>query len=134
MKSWIFLFSLLILWGCHNSDMATASAPAPLSYPAAPAQEMKAFSMEFEEDEPENREGYAEIQENDFIATSEETTSTFAIDVDAASYSNVRRFINDGSLPPIASACVLARSMCSAAVSSRASAKKPRSHSSSKRL
>lgn len=50
--------------------------------------------------EPTNTEGYAEIKENGFVPTSKENTSTFAIDVDAASYSNVRRFLNDGQLPP----------------------------------
>lgn len=47
-----------------------------------------------------SRESYAEIKENGFIATSDQHTSTFALDVDAASYSNVRRFLNEGSLPP----------------------------------
>ncbi len=50
--------------------------------------------------EPVNTEGYAEINENGFVPTSKENTSTFAIDVDAASYSNVRRFLNEGQLPP----------------------------------
>ncbi len=45
-------------------------------------------------------ETYAEIIENPFVETAEEPTSTFSIDADGASYSNVRRFLNDGILPP----------------------------------
>ncbi|MBN9384891.1 MAG: VWA domain-containing protein [Chitinophagaceae bacterium] len=47
-----------------------------------------------------NREGYAHIEENRFLAARQEPLSTFSIDVDAASYSNVRRFIQQGALPP----------------------------------
>lgn len=47
-----------------------------------------------------SREGYDEIAENAFVATSQHPLSTFSIDVDAASYSNVRRFIDNGMLPP----------------------------------
>ncbi|MCB1025293.1 MAG: VWA domain-containing protein [Acidobacteria bacterium] len=43
---------------------------------------------------------YAEINENPFLETSRAPLSTFSIDVDTASYSNVRRYINQGSLPP----------------------------------
>lgn len=50
--------------------------------------------------EPTSGDNYATITENDFIPTATENISTFAIDVDAASYSNVRRFINEGQLPP----------------------------------
>jgi Ca-activated chloride channel family protein len=45
-------------------------------------------------------EGYAEIDENRYRATRDEKISTFSIDVDTASYANVRRFLNDGTLPP----------------------------------
>ena len=47
-----------------------------------------------------NREGYDEIVENAFQKVKDNPLSTFSIDVDAASYSNVRRFLNQGSLPP----------------------------------
>lgn len=45
-------------------------------------------------------EGYDAISENSFHKAKDEPLSTFSIDVDAASYSNVRRFLNGGSLPP----------------------------------
>ncbi|MFW5657601.1 MAG: YfbK domain-containing protein [Bacteroidota bacterium] len=47
-----------------------------------------------------NTEGYSTIHENGFRDVSLNPLSTFSIDVDAASYSNVRRFLNQGSLPP----------------------------------
>jgi len=50
--------------------------------------------------EPGNTEAYARIEENRFLAAYSNPLSTFSIDVDAASYTNVRRFLNGGSLPP----------------------------------
>ena len=47
-----------------------------------------------------NREGYAAIHENDFKDAMKNPLSTFSIDVDAASYSNVRRFLTNGQKPP----------------------------------
>ncbi|HHB75234.1 MAG TPA: VWA domain-containing protein [Desulfobulbus sp.] len=48
-----------------------------------------------------NRESYNAMTENGFIATGNDPLSTFSIDVDTASYSNIRRFINQGALPPV---------------------------------
>ncbi|MBO6524634.1 MAG: VWA domain-containing protein [Balneolaceae bacterium] len=45
-------------------------------------------------------EDYDQIIENSFIFVYEAPLSTFSIDVDGASYSNVRRMITDGYLPP----------------------------------
>jgi Ca-activated chloride channel family protein len=50
--------------------------------------------------EPDNTEAYARIEDNRFLAASANPLSTFSIDVDAASYSNVRRFLSQGALPP----------------------------------
>jgi Ca-activated chloride channel family protein len=47
-----------------------------------------------------NTEAYDNINENGFKKASDDPLSTFSIDVDAASYSNVRRFLNEGKLPP----------------------------------
>jgi Ca-activated chloride channel family protein len=46
-----------------------------------------------------NREGYNRIYDNEFKDSKQEPLSTFSIDVDRASYSNVRRFLNQHSLP-----------------------------------
>jgi len=49
---------------------------------------------------PQNEETYQHVRENHFMNVSEEPLSTFSIDVDAASYSNVRRFLTEGRMPP----------------------------------
>ncbi len=65
-----------------NSNMATSATPLS------------------ETDEKARGERYAEITENPFLETSRAPLSTFSIDVDTASYANVRRFLNEGQLPP----------------------------------
>lgn len=49
---------------------------------------------------PRTGESYGDIQENRFLSPLKEPLSTFAVDVDAASYSNIRRMINAGEIPP----------------------------------
>ena len=58
----------------------------------APAPELK--KPEF------NTEDYDNIVENKFLAATQNPLSTFSIDVDEAAYSNVRRYLVGGSLPP----------------------------------
>lgn len=47
-----------------------------------------------------SNESYEAIHENKFISPQEQAFSTFSIDVDHASYSNMRRFINSNQTPP----------------------------------
>ena len=47
----------------------------------------------------EDTEEYGSFKENRFKSASDEPLSTFSLDVDAASYSNVRRMINNGQMP-----------------------------------
>ena len=47
-----------------------------------------------------NRETYAAISENPLRDPLQEPLSTFSVDVDTASYANVRRFLNSGRRPP----------------------------------
>ena len=54
-------------------------------------------------DRPLDRERYAARDENAFKDVRIYPTSVFSVDVDNASYSNVRRFINQGQLPPAGS-------------------------------
>ncbi|MAX70773.1 MAG: VWA domain-containing protein [Flavobacteriaceae bacterium] len=49
----------------------------------------------------QNDEDYANITENDFESTGLSPLSTFSIDVDKASYSNIRRMINAGQAIPM---------------------------------
>jgi Ca-activated chloride channel homolog len=48
----------------------------------------------------ESAESYQAIEEHPFKLVNVNPLSTFSIDVDTASYSNMRRFINQGTLPP----------------------------------
>ncbi|GMR12929.1 MAG: hypothetical protein BMS9Abin29_1124 [Gemmatimonadota bacterium] len=47
-----------------------------------------------------DREGYASVEYNRFLTAAANPRSTFAIDVDRASYSNIRRFLRNGQRPP----------------------------------
>jgi Ca-activated chloride channel family protein len=47
-----------------------------------------------------NTEEYQAYAENDYLHVNRDPLSTFSIDVDGGSYSNVRRFINQATLPP----------------------------------
>lgn len=47
-----------------------------------------------------NTEDYDNIVKNRFLATTQNPLSTFSIDVDKAAYANVRRYLDNGTLPP----------------------------------
>ena len=51
---------------------------------------------------PTSREAYDRVTDNPFLAAIDNPLSTFSVDVDTASYANVRRFLTSGggSLPP----------------------------------
>ena len=68
-----------------------AQALAGLSYPESLSRRLAA---------PFNTEAYDRINENGFHRVHVEPVSTFSIDVDTASYANVRRFLGEGRLPP----------------------------------
>jgi Ca-activated chloride channel family protein len=65
---------------------------------AAPAAPM--LAMPYMQQAREEREQYGTIVENPIKLVSEAPVSTFSIDVDTGSYSNVRRMLNEGRLPP----------------------------------
>jgi Ca-activated chloride channel family protein len=50
--------------------------------------------------EPTDRDNYAAFSDNPVRLVSDQPVSTFSIDVDTGSYANVRRFLNQGQLPP----------------------------------
>ena len=49
---------------------------------------------------PDNTESYDRIVDNPFLGARDNPLSTFSVDVDRASYSNVRRFVTEGQRPP----------------------------------
>ncbi len=48
----------------------------------------------------QDRENYAHFKDNGVMLTRQQPVSTFSIDVDTGAYSNVRRFLSEGRLPP----------------------------------
>ena len=79
------------------SNMAADSTRkmiAPAAYMAAmPSPE----SVRLEQ----NTEKYQKNEVNPIYRVADHAVSTFSIDVDTGSYSNTRRFLNDGRLPPV---------------------------------
>jgi len=59
-----------------------------------------AYRSPLAKEQKSSGERYAEIEENPFLESSRAPLSTFSIDVDTASYANVRRYLNDEQLPP----------------------------------
>lgn len=45
-------------------------------------------------------EAYGQVAENQFVVPTAQPLSTFSIDVDSASYANIRRFLTQGQMPP----------------------------------
>jgi Ca-activated chloride channel family protein len=64
----------------------------------SPARERRAAAC-YQPARDFNTEGYSAIHENGYKNPLNDPLSTFSIDVDAASYSNIRRFINEGQKP-----------------------------------
>jgi len=75
-----------------TKSVALTGALSPRAYESG--QTFQRYNNNF------NTEGYAPVNENGFKNVKNNPLSTFSIDVDNASYSNIRRFINQGELPP----------------------------------
>ena len=100
-----------------NTSPATADNTYPMEnqYSSTLAQSKDAQNVFFDQDggpmpmpqedemiiqEDFNTEEYNSIIENSFKDVGVSPLSTFSIDVDTASYSNMRRYINNGTTPP----------------------------------
>lgn len=70
------------------------------SYPSQERKKDHLSSDSWRHNKNYEREGYDAITENRFLKSTDNPLSTFSIDVDAASYSNIRRFLSAGNLPP----------------------------------
>jgi len=86
-------------------EIAEISEPAPYmdaKMALSPPMMVRMPPMPFPPASPAefNTESYDRVNENPFLEVIKNPLSTFSIDVDTASYTNVRRFINDGRLPP----------------------------------
>lgn len=96
----------LLLSGCGSNNQAPASSDSINSNEVAKSDMMEgAPGVGYVEEgafypvENFNTEEYSDIKENGFKAVATSPLSTFAADVDTASYANIRRMINDGYLP-----------------------------------
>ncbi|HEX3560902.1 MAG TPA: VWA domain-containing protein [Pyrinomonadaceae bacterium] len=78
-----------------NADMRMSNANVTVTTNGAATQ----FAPQ-EQEESARGESYARIDENPFLEAARAPLSTFSIDVDTASYSNTRRFLSEGRLPP----------------------------------
>lgn len=107
---------LMALAGCGLSSRDEAKAPEAAAVPElqsvpvqaqgamlkrmampAPMAMHDAVAMEYR---AEPREQYQNLPDNPVHSVAETPVSTFSVDVDTGSYANVRRFLNQGQLPP----------------------------------
>ena len=87
------------------ADIAMAAAPAPGARRSAGDRDARELEMQSvggqrKQQDAQSGERYARFDENRPRTPSEQPLSTFSIDVDTASYANVRRFLISGRLPP----------------------------------
>ncbi len=85
----------------YSMDMSSPIVPRMVHHKAFSTSNGMAGNWHHAPAEFRNTESYSAINENIFHRVQDEPLSTFSADVDRASYSNVRRFINLGQLPPI---------------------------------
>jgi Ca-activated chloride channel homolog len=81
-----------------NAKERMATGMAAPSY--APGMQLYYGTGAYNDVPAHNTENYDVINENRFYKVGDTPLSTFSIDVDAASYSNVRRFLKNGQRPP----------------------------------
>jgi Ca-activated chloride channel family protein len=82
--------------GAASPRRESRVAVAPMAPPPMAAPAPNAYMQGVMPD----REQYAKIDENSVRQVAESPVSTFSIDVDTGSYTNVRRMLNAGRLPP----------------------------------
>jgi Ca-activated chloride channel family protein len=90
----LLMEEMAITSSVSKKDLLSGAAPMVTGL----AYRSKAYFPRYNQDF--NTEGYASVNENGYKNARNNPLSTFSIDVDNASYSNIRRFINNGSLPP----------------------------------
>ena len=97
----------IVVTGARD-DAAPVVAPPPSPPPPVMAAEMGALARAapYAQTAPQpmpgtvDTERYEDVEVNPIHVVAEDPVSTFSIDVDTASYANVRRFLSEGRLPP----------------------------------
>ena len=91
MRTYPYLIVLILLiTACHSNYSDQGVSIDDMTKMEKTVQEPREF----------NTEAYDRIYENPFLDALKNPQSTFAIDVDGASYTNTRRFLNEGKMPP----------------------------------
>src|SRR5688572_25243363 len=111
--------ALILLAACrteYKKEVATTNSPKPV--PVVQAQEVSGVEVGnlhgyammskvaggqpggIMADAAYNTEEYGRFEENPFLRPGDNPLSTFSIDVDRASYANVRRILREGNRPP----------------------------------
>ncbi|HYD86507.1 MAG TPA: VWA domain-containing protein [Vitreimonas sp.] len=100
----------IVVTGNRTVRQDQEAVVAPLSPPPPPVMAMEAGRARgvapYAQMAPQpmpgdvDRDQYEDVDTNPIHLVAEEPVSTFSIDVDTASYSNVRRFLSEGRLPP----------------------------------
>jgi len=115
-QAFLSLSALLLFMSCASSRATSVSGPPPIerempppspvasktmAQPAAESESLAPMPQaQVAQDRSQGGEEYAGIRENAFVKSEQQGLSTFSVDVDTASYANVRRFIEGGQLPP----------------------------------
>ncbi len=105
-KTAVALIALAVfLAGCESpTEETTASTSTPSSSAAGLYVDLRAGGPDLPglrpPSEPLDRERYQHLEENPVKLVAEAPVSTFGVDVDTGSYSNVRRFLDAGQMPP----------------------------------
>ncbi len=99
------LLGTQILAGCQMASQRTSDTGMDAMAPQVAETEsmpvMPPPDGEIPQEAPDlSQEDYNLIRDNPFQLVRTEPLSTFALDVDSGAYSNVRRFLDDGQLPP----------------------------------
>jgi Ca-activated chloride channel family protein len=115
MRRFAVIVFALILAACKKNEFSERDVAAPVSVPqqnggvssniyataGAPMRLETGQPADVALDDPAfNTEEYGRFVENPFLRPADNPLSTFSIDVDRASYANVRRFITAGQRPP----------------------------------
>ncbi len=91
-----------------HTNLRTSNAPSQLAFSAPAARQSNQVAMlgtQAPQLNPPNSAAYQDVfyknhGTNPFIDTEDDNFSTFAMDVDTASYTVMRRYLRDGNLPP----------------------------------
>jgi Ca-activated chloride channel homolog len=98
MKIFITAIAAVILFACNETQKSAQLQS--LSKEVSEVKQDQAVSIQPEEKKDFNTEDYDNIVENKFLSATQNSLSTFSIDVDEAAYSNIRRYLMNGSIPP----------------------------------